>query len=367
MKKRMTMLLAAMFLFSMTACNSGNQGKTTDAENPGTAPSSQAEEKTGQQGSTRSGDAVVMRIAHCSAMGSARDQGAMKMKEVIEEKSGGRIEVQVYPASQLGGANELIQGIQMGTVECTIQPSSMLGGFQPLTTLMDIPYLLPSDYEDLVQIETGPAGQALMATTEEAQIKTLDIWFTGYKQFTCSNPLEKPADFAGLKFRSMTSQVLMAQYNTVNATPVSMDFSETYNALQTHAIDGQENPLDTITDMNFHEVQKYVTISNHGVLDQFIMVGKDWYDSLDPQLQDAIVEGVKAGRETCVQATLDAQSASLEKIKAQGCVIIELDESQIKEWKEAFSSVRQVYLDNYGSQGGEELLTLFDQEIAKLK
>ncbi len=358
MKKLLLILTSGLF-FVLTACSSPEPAKGTKASENGAQMEEVSRPNNAEGG-------LVMRIAHCSAVSSARDQGAQKMKEVIEKLTDGRIEVQVYPASQLGGANELIQGVQMGTVECTIQPSSMLGGFQPLTTLMDIPYLLPSDYEKLVQIETGPAGQALMATTESAQIKTLDIWFTGYKQFTCSKPLENVSDFSGLKFRSMPSQVLMAQYTTLKATPVSMDFSETYNALQTGAIDGQENPLDTITDMNFHEVQKYVTISNHGVLDQFIMVGKDWFEGLEPDLQEAIIEGAKAGRDTCVKATLDVQSASMDKIKAQGCVVIELDDAQIAQWRDALSPVRQVYLDNYGSQGGEELLELFEQEIAKL-
>ena len=308
---------------------------------------------------------VVMRVGHGAAPGSARDLGCREMERVIEEASNGRIDVQIYPASQLGSGTELIQGLQIGGMaECTLQPSSFLGGFQPLVTLMDIPYLMPNDYENLIAIEKGPAGQALMATMEKVGVKTLGIWHTGYKLFTANKPLNTIADFAGLKFRAMPSQILMAQYRTVGATPVNVDFSETYNALQTGAIDGQENPFDTTTDMNFHEVQRYATVSNHGVLDQFVMVGKAWFDKLPPELQEAVMKGVEAGAAVTVQKTHEAESVSRKKMMDAGVTIKELNEAEMKEWRAAFAPVRQVYIDNYGDEA-KALLELFEAEIAK--
>lgn len=143
MGKLFAFTITVSTIFSLVAC--------------GTAPASS---NTSAEGSSanNSGEAIIMRIGHGSAAGSARDLACEKMAEVIEEESGGQIDCQVYPASSLGSVMELIQGVQTNTIECTVQPISQAAGFQPLCTIMDIPYCLPTNYEDLTAILDGLSG-----------------------------------------------------------------------------------------------------------------------------------------------------------------------------------------------------------------
>jgi len=378
MKKQISIMLALMLCASMLIGCGGTATKdTTAAAEQSTAAAEQstaaaeqttavAEQTTAAAGNTGSGAKFTIKIGHAAKDGSARDLGAEKIKEVVETMSNGNITVEIYPNSQLGGGPDLIQGMQTNTIEMVILPSSFMGGFQPLTTLMDIPYLFPTDYEKLIQIEHGEAAKALLATTSEIGVETLDIWHTGYKTFTANSKLYVPDDFKGLKFRVMPSQILIAQYETLGATPVNMDFSECYNALSTGAIDGQENPFDTTADMNFQEVQKYLTVSNHGVLDQFVMASKTWWDAMDPADQAIILEGINAGREVCVTETQNKTEASRAKIEEAGVEIHELTEEELAQWKDALAACKDIYVKNYGDRA-QELLNMFEAEVAALQ
>lgn len=313
-----------------------------------------------------SGEKMVIKIAHAAKPGSARDQGAVRIKEVVEKETNGKVEVQIYPASQLGGGKDLIEGMQMGTIEMVILPSSFLGGFEPLTTIMDLPFFFPEDYKKMVELEAGPAGQKLKATTDDIGVKTLDIWHTGYKGFSAQTPLRKPEDFKGLKFRVMPSPIQIAQYEVMGGTPINMEFSECYNALQTGAIDGQENPIDTTYDMKFQEVQKTFTLSRHGVLDQFIMASKDWFEKLPEDIKTALLKGVEEGRQVALEKTHETEEVGLAAFKEKGLEIIELTPEERAAFVEATKSVKDLYVSKYGAEA-EELLKVFEEEIAKLK
>lgn len=145
-----------------------------------------------------------------------------------------------------------------------------------------------------------------------------------------------------------------------------MDFSECYNALQTGAIDGQENPLDTTTDMNFQEVQKFCTISNHGVLDQFIMASNTWYEGLNEDQKKIIMKGIDAGRQVCLEETHKKEDASRKILEDAGIEIHELTEAELEQWQDALSVCRDEYISINGERG-KELLEMFDAEIAALK
>ncbi|HHW02588.1 MAG TPA: TRAP transporter substrate-binding protein [Thermoanaerobacterales bacterium] len=347
-KKGLILVLVSLLILSLVGCGAQKSGGDNASQNQ--APAS------------NSGDKIVMKIAHAAKPGSARDLGAQKIKEVVEKETNGKVEVQIYPASQLGGGRDLIEGMQMGTIEMVILPSSFLGGFQPLTTIMDLPFYFPDDVNALLKVEQSEAARKLLDTTEEIGVKTMMIWHTGYKQFTANKPLTKPEDFKGLKFRTMPSPIQMEQYYVLGATPINMEFSETYNALQTGAIDGQENPLDTTYDMKFHEVQKAVTLSRHGVLDQFIMVSKTWYESLPKEIQDAIMKGVEEGQKVTLEKTYENEKKALEEFKAKGLQIVELTPEQRQAFVEATKGLRDIYVNKYGDRAAEILKT-FDEAI----
>lgn len=351
MKKTVLLSLLVVLGLILGAC--GNNGNSTA---DGTAE--------GEAGSA--GNAITVKLGHASAPGSARDLGAKKFKEVLENETNGAYKVAIFPSGQLGGPREQIEAVQLGNQEMTIMPSSFMGGFQPLISLFDIPFLMPAQKEHLLALHDSEAMKKVLFKTEEVGIKTLGIWHTGYKQFTGPKALTSPADFKGLKFRAMPSPVIVKQFTILGGIPTDIDFAETYNALQTGTIDGQENPMDTIFDMKFHEVQDYVTLTDHGVLDQMIMVNKSFYDSLDDATKESFYSAFVAAKEITLNETYKKINQINEELKASGEVVfVQLSEEQRKILIEAVQPVKDFYKEEFGEEG-TELLEAVEAEIQKI-
>ena len=299
-------------------------------------------------------DKIVMKISHVSSPGSARDLACKKLEEVVEKLTNGQVEAQVYPSSQLGGQRDQVEGAQFGMIECVVVPTSYLGGTVPMMTLLDTPFLLPEDPEELYELYQSDAIKMLLDTTLEKGILTMAIWQTGYKEWSANKPLLYPTDMKGLKVRVMNSPILFEQAKVLGATGITMDFGETYGALQNKAIDGQENPIDTIYDMKFHEVQTDITMTNHSGLDQVVMFNKQWYDRLPQNVKDAIVEGVKQGGRVCLDETLKLIDKDTQLILATGKTKIHtLNDEQKKAWKEALVPVQQFARSSQGEEGAQ--------------
>lgn len=309
---------------------------------------------------------LVMKISHVSAPGSARDLGSHKIKEVVEAMTNGRVECQVYPSSQLGGQRDQVEGVQFGTIECVIVPTSYLGGISPMMTLLDTPFLLPEDPEQLYEFYQSDAARALMDTTSEKGIKTLTIWQTGYKQWSANKPLLYPDDMQGLKVRVMNSPILFKQAEVLGASGITMDFGETYGALQNKAIDGQENPVDTIFDMKFHEVQTDITLTNHSCLDQVVMVNANWYNSLPEEIRLAVDEGVKQGARECLEKTLELIEVDTQLILDTGKTAFhELNDEQKQAWRDAVKPVQEFARNSQGPEG-EKLYDMIVEATAEI-
>ncbi len=346
MKSLFLLMLLMSLIFA--GCSSNNSSGSPETES--------------DEGSMGSAANITIKFAHSSAPGSARDLGAKKFKEVLEAETNGDVTVEVYPASQLGNPTEIVQGVQMGNIEMSISPASFMGGFQPLITLLDIPFLLPTEKESLLDLHQSDAMRQLLDKTDEVGIRSLGIWHTGYKQFTGPKPLDTPEAFKGVKFRAMLSPVIFEQFRTLEASPTDIPFAETYNALQTGTIDGQENPLDTTFDMKFHEVQKYTTMTNHGVLDQMIIMNKSFYDDLDQQVKDAINKAFLAGRDVTVENTYENIETVSETMKDYGMEFVDITPEQREVFIEKMQAVREFYSNEFGDEG-EDLLSAIEEEI----
>lgn len=353
MKKYYIAFFAIFLSFVFIAC--GSSEESSGNENG-------ANETDGE-----SSEGIVMKLSHVGAPDSGRDLGAKRFKEVVEEETNGEVEVQIYPASQLGGQRDQVEGVQFGNIEMVVVPTAYLGGIQPLITLLDTPYFLPEDLEALLEFYKTDGFQELLQTTEEVGIKSLGIWHTGYKAFTANKPLLDPSDLDGLKVRVMPSPIIQEFASVLGADGITMDFSETYSALQTGAIDGQiDNPIDTIYDMKFHEVQTDITLTYHGTLDQIVMVNKDWYESLDADIQEAIMKGFEEGEKVVVDETYKAIDEYLEIILEAGINVHELTEEQLQAYKEAVKPVHEFAKSEFGDEG-KELFEKLQAEIDNLQ
>lgn len=358
MKKRVLSVLAVTMITASVISACGGSKEQPAAPSEGTVSDS------GAVSPAPSGDKITMKISHVSSPGSARDLGCQKLKEVVEEMTGGRVEAQIYPSSQLGGQRDQVEGAQFGTIECVVVPTAYLGGTSPMMTLLDTPYLLPEDPEQLYQLYQSDAVKTLRDTTTEKGILTMAIWQTGYKEWSANKPLTNPSDMKGLKVRVMNSPILFKQAEVLGATGITMDFGETYGALQNKALDGQENPIDTIYDMKFHEVQTDITMTNHSGLDQVVLINKAWYDSLDADIQAAITEGVKQGGRVCLEETLALAEKDTKLIEETGKTTIHnLNDEQKAAWRKAMIPVQEFARSSQGPEGEK----IYDAIVAARK
>jgi tripartite ATP-independent transporter DctP family solute receptor len=306
----------------------------------------------------------IMKLGTVEAVDSVKHKACERFKEKVEKATDGNITVELYPASQLGNARAQVEGTQMGTQQASLLPNSNYVSFFSAASITDLPYLFPNR-EVTYKVMDGKVGQKYCEAYDSTGIHVLSIWESGFKQLTGNFDISKPENFQGKKMRVMENTVLIAQFKALGASAVPINYSETYNALQQGVVDGQENPMMSIYDMKFQEVQKYMAVSDHGWLPLILGVNKDWWDGLPSEYQTAINQAADESRDWLREAiAAEEQKTIIPAFKAIGMDIIELTPEQ----KEAFATkIKQptrdallVLLDNQGK-------TLLDEITAEVE
>lgn len=303
-----------------------------------------------------------MKFGHDMPEDSAQHVAAIKFAQLVKERTKGQVEVKVFPAQQLGTDPEMVQQAQMGTLEIVLPPTAKISGFSASLQLADLPFLFPSK-EICYQVLDGPVGDKLLAKLEEKGLKGLSFWESGFKQMTANKPIRKPEDFAGMKVRVMESPLLIAQYKQVKANPIPIDFSETYNALQQGVVEAQENPLVSIVNMKFFEVQKYTMLSNHGFLGYAFLFSKKVWDGLPADIQKVIRDTARELAPFERAETARREGGYIERIKKGGSEVITLTPAELAGFQKAFLPVHQ----QFAPRIGEELLKEAYAHIEKLR
>ncbi len=231
-------------------------------------------------GSALAQQPIIIKFSHVVATDTPKGKAAEKFKELAEKRLPGKVKVEVYPNSTLYKDGEEMEALSLGSVQM-LAPS--LAKFGPLGVrefeVFDLPYIF-DDYAELHKVTEGPAGKALFKKLETKGIIGLAYWDNGFKVLSSNKPIKAPADVKGQKMRIQSSQVLSAQMKALGALPQTMAFSEVYQALQTGVVDGTENPPSNLYTQKMHEVQKNVTVSNHGYLGYAVIVNKKFWDGL---------------------------------------------------------------------------------------
>jgi tripartite ATP-independent transporter DctP family solute receptor len=303
-----------------------------------------------------------MKLGHDMPEDSAQHVASLKFAELVKERTKGQVEVKVFPAQQLGTDPEMVQQAQMGTLEIVLPPTAKIGGFAASLQLADLPFLFPSK-EICYKVLDGPVGDKLLAMLDSKGLKGVSFWESGFKQMTANKPIRKPEDFAGMKVRVMESPLLIAQYKQVKANPVPIDFAETYNALQQGVVDAQENPLVSIVNMKFYEVQKYTMLSNHGFLGYAFLFSKKVYDSLPADIQKTLRDTAREMAAFERTDTARREGGYVEGIKKGGSEVVTLTPPELQAFEKAFRPVHQ----QFAKPIGEELLKEAYAEIEKLR
>ena len=292
---------------------------------------------------------IVIKFSHVVADNTPKGKGALEFKRLAEERTAGKVKVEVYPNSTLYKDKEEMEALQLGAVQM-LAPS--LAKFGPLGLkqfeLFDLPYIFDG-YEDLHKITTGPVGKNLLNLLGSKGLLGLAYWDNGLKVMSANKPLKMPEDFKGLKMRIQSSNVLDAQMRALGSLPQKMAFSEVYQALQTGVVDGTENPPSNLYTQKMHEVQKYVTMSNHGYLGYAVLVNKKFWDGLPADvrttLEAAMADATKYANDIAKKENEDAMAEVKKSGKSE---IIELTADQKKAWKKALVKVHDQMADRIG-------------------
>ncbi|MEV4778586.1 TRAP transporter substrate-binding protein [Burkholderia sp. LMU1-1-1.1] len=305
---------------------------------------------------------VVIKFSHVVATDTPKGQAAERFKQLAEKATNGRVKVEVYPNSQLYKDKEELEALQLGAVQM-LAPS--LAKFGPLGVkefeAFDLPFIFPSKTA-LYNVTEGEIGKGLMKKLEPKGITGLAFWDNGFKVMSANKPLRVPADFKGLKLRIQSSKVLDAQMRALGANPQVLAFSEVYQALQTGVVDGTENPPSNMYTQKMHEVQKYVTVSNHGYLGYAVIVNKKFWDGLPPDIRTALDKAMKEATTFEKAIAQRDNDLALEAIKKTGKTeIYTLSVKEQAEWRKALLPVQQ----SMESRIGKDLISAINKEAAK--
>lgn len=307
----------------------------------------------------------VAKIGHLESPQQSRHVFLEKVAALVAERTDGAVEFELFPQGQLGNQRQMTEGVQLGTLEATVSPAAFLGGFNPAISVLDIPYLLPADEDKAQALREGPFGAALLDTFASRGVVGVTLWPNGRKNFTSNKPLDDIAAFSDQKFRVMDSKILIEQFDALNASAIALPFGELYTSLQTGVVDGQENPLDTILRMKFHEVQEYLVVSEHGAMEDVVLFNPIFWASLPAEYQtiitdtfNEVIPELRAHKAAAVEAALDEISATDINVRTA-------DAAERAALRSAmYAQAAAAYVERAGEEG-QALLEVYEAEYAK--
>lgn len=231
---------------------------------------------------------MVIRFSHVVARDTPKGLAVERFKSLVEQRSGGRIRVAMYPAARLYSDLDEMEALRLGAVEMLAPSLSKFGpiGF-PEFELFDLPFLFER-IADVHRVTQGEVGSRLLDSLARQGLVGLGFFDNGFKQMSANRPLREPGDFNGLRMRVQASRVIAAQFKALGARPVVLAFSETRRALAAGVVDGTENPWSNIYSKKFHEVQGFIMDSNHGILDYMVITNAKWWNGLPADVRTAL-------------------------------------------------------------------------------
>ena len=292
---------------------------------------------------------IVIKFSHVVAANTPKGQGAQKFKEVAEKLLPGKVQVQVFPNSQLFGDGKELEALLLGDVQIIAPSLSKFDRYTKKVQLFDLPFLF-NDMAAVDRFQQSDKGKELLDSMKDRGLKGLAYWHNGMKELsTNKDKLQRPEDVKGLKFRIQASDVLEAQFRALGANPQKLAFSEVYQALQTGVVDGQENTWSNIYSQKFHEVQKTIAQTNHGVIDYMVVTNAQWWDGLPADIRSGLE---KAMAEATQYA--NAEAAKLNEgdkqriIDAKKAKVVELSKEDVEAWRTAMAPVWKKFESDIG-------------------
>jgi C4-dicarboxylate-binding protein DctP len=285
---------------------------------------------------------IVIKFSHVVALDTPKGKAAEQFKKLAEERTKGRVKVEVYPNSTLYKDGEEMDALTLGSVQM-LAPS--VAKFGPMGVrefeVFDLPYIF-DDFAQLHKATEGPVGKLLFKKLEAKGIIGLAYWDNGFKDFSANKPLRAPGDVKGLKMRIQSSKVLDSEIRALGGIPQVMAFSEVYQALRVGGVDGTENPPSNFYTQKMNEVQKYLTMTDHGVIEYAVIANKKFWDGLPADIRTILEGAMKDATKYANDIAKEENEKAMAAVKAAGKTeIITLTPDAKAAWKKALLTVHK--------------------------
>lgn len=305
----------------------------------------------------------ALRLGHGIAEEHPLGQGALQFAKILEKKSGGKLGMKVYAATQLGSEAQMIAAVRGGVQDIVITSTAPVATMVKEYLLFDLPFLLQSDKEADALLD-GPVGQKLLDMAQAKNMVGLCYWENGFRQVTNSKrEVKSMADMAGLKLRVMQNPVYIDAFKALGANAIPMPFTELYTAMESHAIDAEENPIAIIHSNKFYEVQKYVTLTNHAYAPYVVLLSKATWDKLAAPEREALRSSCTEARDYQRQLSRRMTAELTDKLRKEGMTVTPLAGAEVQKMRDRLKPVT----DRYTAEIGPELVAQAQQELARIR
>jgi len=292
---------------------------------------------------------ITLRFSHVVAQDTPKGLAANRFKALLEQRSGGRIGVQVFANAELYGDHDEMQALRLGAVDLVAPSLSKFGRIGlPEFELFDLPFLF-DDLEAVRRITLGPLGQRLLGGLQHQGLVGLGFFDNGFKQMSANRPLLEPRDFVGLRMRIQASRVIAAQMRALGARPVTLPFSETRRALATGVVDGTENPVSNFWTQAMHEVQTDLSLTEHGYLGYAVVTNQRLWASLGETDRHLIQQALQEALAFANQIADSQNDKALQALRQTGATRIHtLDAQQRARLRRQVQPVQQQLASRIG-------------------
>lgn len=359
MRKQMRMVLLAVLAAALTGCGAGNKsGGGTGGESGAGGENSAAavqDENSGELNETAE-NGRTMKLGLTFADSHLITQELYAMADAVKERTGGALDIEIYADSLLGKESEMYEQLYMGTIDMALETIAFQSTTHPELTIEDLPYMFAEREDGYAALDGAYGAKLDEIIASDGAIRNLGYMELGYRHMTNNvRPINVPEDMKGIKFRTTTSDLRLAVFETLGAQPIAMSFSEVFTGLQQNVIDGQESPLSTIDSSSFYEVQKYLSLTGHFWTNECLLINESLWQSLTADEQKILAEEVEACEKRIREKNVTADEELIEKMKEKGMEVNEVD-------KAAFVKALEPLYDEWEDKViGAELMDIYRQ------
>jgi C4-dicarboxylate-binding protein DctP len=298
---------------------------------------------------------IVISFSHVVAENTPKGLAAQKFAEIVSRKSEDRVKVEIFANGSLYSDDEEMDALKRNDVQMIAPSFSKMTEIMPEWKMFDLPFVF-ENYKEVEQVFMGDVGRNLLGMLEEEDLKGLALWSNGFKQMTSNkNPLLEPDDFHGQRFRIMPSKVIEEQFRLFGAEPRVVPFNEVYESLQKNEFDGQENTISNIYSKRFYQLQRYMTISNHGYLGYTVLMNEDVWRSLPEDIQLLLADAMEETTEWIWEQSKVMNEEQLNYIRQNADIeIYYLTNSEKEKWRQRL----QPLYKQFEEEAAEELVEM---------